>query len=191
MSHKPLDMLKKDHQRKRSSTNSHHHRKRLSDVDQIDALDIVPGGGYHHEGPFDATLASRNLNVKYSPVAAVAASNAAALRATPAEKIRDALDRHMPLSGVADVPPGERDGLGRAYHYHETNVMTEEGGNLGQEYRLVSFSDHIGLNTTNFCRVNMLSQLMRILMRISMIIQRVELMLKILALNCAIEERIA
>jgi hypothetical protein len=136
MSHRPLDMIKDDHAKKRSAHQGH--RKRISDVDQIDALDSVPGGGYHHEGPFDATLASRNMNVMTSPVAAVAESNAAALEATPAEKIRDALDRHIPLDGVASVPPGERDGLGRAYNYHETNLMTEEGGHLGEEFGLVS-----------------------------------------------------
>jgi len=132
-SHSPLAMLKEDHAK--AAAHKSHHRKRLSDVDQIDALDSVPGGGYHHEGPFDATLASRNMNVMTSPVAAVAESNAAALNATPVEKVRDALERHMPLDGVASVPPGERDGLGRSYDYRETNVMTEDGGDYGKEVR--------------------------------------------------------
>jgi len=96
----------------------------LPGVDTIDALDTVPGlGTYHHEGPFDATLASRNLNSKFSPVAAVAESNARALEATPPEKIREALEGHRPLDGVAIVPPGERDESGRVYEYEENNLM--------------------------------------------------------------------
>jgi Pal1 cell morphology protein len=92
-------------------------------VDTIDALDTVPGGGYHHEGPFDATLASRNMNSKISPVAAVAGTNALALEATPPEMIREALVGHRPLDGVAVVPSGERDKNGRVYEYEENNLM--------------------------------------------------------------------
>jgi hypothetical protein len=93
----------------------------------IDDLDSVPGGRYHHEGPFDATLLSRNLDVQSSPVAAVARSNQDALKATPQEKIRDAVRSHVPLDGVAAVPPGERDGLGRVYSYEEMNLMADQG----------------------------------------------------------------
>ena len=73
-----------------------------------------------------------------SPVAAVAETNAKALEATPPENIRQALEGHRPLEGVAQVPPGQRDARGRLYEYRETNLMTEEGGDLGKWHGLVS-----------------------------------------------------
>ncbi|KAF2674921.1 hypothetical protein BT63DRAFT_420180 [Microthyrium microscopicum] len=131
MSHRPLDMIKKDN---KTANRSPHLRKRsIPGVDQIDVLDTTPGGQYHHEGPFDATLASRNVNQKYSPVAAVQESNMAALKATPPENIADAVRQHRPLDGVAVVPPGMSDRYGRTYNYKETNLMTEgKGGDYNQ-----------------------------------------------------------
>jgi hypothetical protein len=138
MSHRPLDMLKAD---TKTARRSHHLKKKsIPGVDTIDALDNVPGGDYHHEGPFDATLASRNLNAITSPVAAVAGTNAQTLNATSPEKIRDAVVGHKPLDGVAQVPPGQRDPQGRLYEYKETNLMTDEGGDLGRWRGLVSDS---------------------------------------------------
>ena len=94
----------------------------------IDNLDFVPGGSqYHHEGPFDATLRSRNMVPQFSPVAAVADSNNEALKATPRERIQEAVERHMPLDGVAEFPPGEQDGFGRVYSYEELNMMSDLG----------------------------------------------------------------
>jgi hypothetical protein len=133
MSHRPLAMLKQD--AKTVHRSPHLRKPSIPGVDTIDALDTVPGGDYHHEGPFDATLASRNMNSKLSPVAAVAETNALALEATPPEKIRDALRGHRPLDGVAAVPSGERDRNGRFYEYEETNLM--EG--LGKWTGVVSF----------------------------------------------------
>lgn len=120
-SHQPLSMLKDD-----SKAAHKTHRKRISGVDVIDSLDSVPGGKYHHEGPFDATLLTRNLVPTASPVAAVADSNREALRATPKEHIRDSLAFHRPLDGTARVPPGIPDEYGRVYEYEESNVNAEE-----------------------------------------------------------------
>jgi hypothetical protein len=125
MSHRPLDTLKQEN--KTAHRSPHLRKKQIPGVDMIDGLDSVPGGRYHHEGPFDATLLSRNLNVQNSPVAAVARSNRDALKATPREKIQDAVQRHMPLDGVAAYPPGESDEFGRVYSYEETNLMADQG----------------------------------------------------------------
>jgi hypothetical protein len=146
--------------RKRGNSLNHHHhhssssprsnngkssgdrrRRRLSvPVDTIDSLDFGPGGPYHHEGPFDATLVSRNLNLISSPVAALASSNAEALSATPRENVLNALTKHRPLEGTASVPPGVRDEWGRRYNYKESNVMQESGYGRLQAVGLVSFS---------------------------------------------------
>ena len=105
----------------------HLRKKHLPSADTIDSLDTV-GGSYHHEGPFDATLFARNTSNKSSPVQAVRASTLEALKATPKEKIKDSLERHRPLDGVATVPSGMRDGSGRVYNYEEgTDVMIEDG----------------------------------------------------------------
>ena len=68
------------------------------------------------------------MNAIYSPVAAVADSNREVLKATPLEMVWNAVSQHRPLEGVAVVPPGERDGLGRVYEYEEMNLMTEGKG---------------------------------------------------------------
>jgi hypothetical protein len=82
---------------------------------------------YHLEGPYDATLISRNTNLKNSPVEAVRESNIAALRATPRENIRDALDKHVPLQGVAIIPPGMSGLDGKPMDYEEgADLMREE-----------------------------------------------------------------
>jgi hypothetical protein len=120
MTHKPLDMIRKDSKRAGKT-----HRKRQSGIDTIDALDAVPGGGYHHEGPFDATLLTRNMVPGASPVAAVAESNAEALKATPAEFLSDSLVKHRPLDGIAVMPPGEPDQFGRVLEYQEMNINAE------------------------------------------------------------------
>lgn len=119
---RPLDVIRND---ARAAEKPHRHRKRISDVDQIDALDTI-GGTYHHGGPYDATLISRNLNKKYSPVAAVQDSNMETLRATPREYIIDSLERHLPLQGTATVPSGGMDISGRRMSY-------EEGADLMRE----------------------------------------------------------
>jgi len=65
-----------------------------------------------------------------SPVAAVADSTRETLKATPAENIKDSLERHVPLTGVAVVPPGHKDRFGRTYNYEEgDDMMIANGGN--------------------------------------------------------------
>ena len=105
----------------------HLRKKHLPAPDTIDSLDTI-GGSYHHEGPFDATLLARNTSNTISPVQAVSASNLEALKATPQEKIKDSLQKHRPLDGVAVVPPGGSDRSGHLYNYEEgTDMMIEDG----------------------------------------------------------------
>lgn len=128
---RPLDLIRND---ARAAERPHRHRKRISDVDQIDALDTI-GGAYHHGGPYDATLISRNLNKKYSPVAAVQDSNLETLRATPREYIIDSLERHLPLQGTATVPPGGMDLSGRRMSYEEGPDLMREPDAAGGAYK--------------------------------------------------------
>ncbi|KAA8642305.1 hypothetical protein EYZ11_002917 [Aspergillus tanneri] len=100
----------------------------LVNPDIIDRLDDAAIYQYHHEGPYDVVYAERNHDSKSSPVEALRSSNAETLKATPPEKIRDCLDSHRPLEGVAFYPPGHTDREGRAYEYEEgTNMMNDYG----------------------------------------------------------------
>jgi len=124
-SHRPLDMLK--HDAKLANRSPHLRKKHIPGPDTIDSLDTI-GGSYHHGGPFDATLLARNTSNISSPVQAVRASNMEALRATPVERIKDSVERHRPLDGVATVPPGMPDQSGRVYKYEEgADLMIEDG----------------------------------------------------------------
>ncbi|KAL8935437.1 MAG: hypothetical protein Q9211_004704 [Gyalolechia sp. 1 TL-2023] len=125
--HRPLEMIARD--QKLAHRSPHLRKKQHIGSDSIDKLDIV-GGGYHHGGPFDAASLARNLQYKNSPLEAVAGTNSEALKATPEEKIIDSIRRHRPLDGVAIVPPGHADRIGRVYNYQEgTDLMIEDGGN--------------------------------------------------------------
>jgi hypothetical protein len=81
---------------------------------------------YHHGGPYDATLRSRNLDPRTSPVAAVQESNMEALRATPREYVMDSLRHHVPLQGTSTIPSGE-------YDYRGSRMSYEEGADLMRE----------------------------------------------------------
>ncbi|KAI0473756.1 hypothetical protein GGR56DRAFT_666810 [Xylariaceae sp. FL0804] len=126
---RPLDQIRAE---TKAAHRAPHLRKRnLSGADQIDALaniGVIPGAApYHHDGPYEATLAARNRDPRIAPVAAVASTNEMALRATPREHVDDSLRRHVPLQGVATIPPGERDAFGRVYDYEEgADLMREE-----------------------------------------------------------------
>ncbi|KAI9669317.1 MAG: hypothetical protein M1831_000352 [Alyxoria varia] len=124
-SHQPLDTIAQENKRAQRSP---HLRKRYQPgTDAIDKLD--PTARYHHAGPYDAALMSRNLSPKDSPVAALSNSNAEALKATPRDKINDSLNDHRPLDGTALVPPGYTDAFGQTYYYEEgTDMMRELGG---------------------------------------------------------------
>ncbi len=137
-SHRPLEVLRKES--KKAHRSPHLRKKYISGTDTIDNLDTT-GGNYHHEGPFDAALLSRNLRAASSPVAALRTSNAEALRATPRENIKDSVERHRPLDGVAFLPPGVADKFGRTYNYEEgADLQREEGGDLGRWPGIVSRS---------------------------------------------------
>lgn len=133
-SHKPLDIIRRDSRKAHRSP--HLNKRHIPGADTVDRLDSTgPTLPYHHEGPYDAALLARNTSFESSPVAAVADSNREALKATPAEKIKDALEKHMPLEGTASVPPGERDQLGRVYNYEEGTDMMREANPPGGAYK--------------------------------------------------------
>lgn len=121
---------------KAPSRSSRHRRYPSIPPDPIDVLDNTsPAGAYHHGGPYDATLLSRNLNPKYSPLAAVRDSNMAALEATPREFVDDALTKHVPLQGTSSVPPGQRDLKGAVMRYEDGADMMREEGSHGGAYK--------------------------------------------------------
>ncbi|KAF2088379.1 hypothetical protein K490DRAFT_73301 [Saccharata proteae CBS 121410] len=133
----PLDQLKREEKLARRSP--HLHKRHIPGPDTIDRLDTI-NGKYHHEGPYDAALLARNTSYESSPLAAVAGTNAEAIKATPEENIKDAVERHRPIDGVAVVPSGMRDRFGREYHYQEgDDMMIVDGGNYkrwpGIEYK--------------------------------------------------------
>ncbi len=87
------------------------------------------------EGPYDATLISRNTNTKNSPVDAVRETNAEAIRATPREYIKDSLTKHVPLQGTAVVPPGMPGPDGRNMQYEEGADLMREPDAPGGAYK--------------------------------------------------------
>lgn len=133
MSHRPLLQLRKE--AKAADRAPHLKKRHLPGADTVDALDRSMGIAYHHEGPYDATLLARNTNYNSSPVEAVRVSNAEALRATPRENIRDALDRHVPLQGTAVIPPGMAGLDGRPMQYKEGADLMRESDAPGGAYK--------------------------------------------------------
>ncbi|KAF7960854.1 hypothetical protein EAE96_000526 [Botrytis aclada] len=134
MSHRPLDQLRQE--TKTAYRSPHLRKKHIPGADTIDSLDRTAiGGAYHHGGPYDATLMARNTSYKNSPVAAVAESNAEAIRATPRENIQDSLERHIPLSGTAVIPPGMPGPDGRIMNYEEGADLMREPDAAGGAYK--------------------------------------------------------
>ncbi|TLD29225.1 hypothetical protein PspLS_03613 [Pyricularia sp. CBS 133598] len=132
MSHRPLDIIKRD---VRAADRAPHLRKSgMPRTDIIDSLDTI-GGTYHHGGPFDATLAARNTNKMYAPVEALKDSNMEAIRATPREFLQDSLQRHVPLQGTSQVPPGATDFSGNVMDYEEGADLMREGDAAGGAYK--------------------------------------------------------
>ena len=115
--------------------NRHPHlrKKHIVGADAIDRMDTV--GGFHHDGPYEATLLGRNMSYTNSPVEAVSTTNEEALRATPREMIKDSVEKHRPLDGVAMVPPGMEDRYGNVYHYQEGTDMMVENSPEGGAYK--------------------------------------------------------
>ena len=145
MSHRPLEQLRKE--AKAADRAPHLKKKHLPGADTIDVLDkSMLGGAYHHEGPYDATLLARNTSSQTSPVEAVRGTNAEALRATPRENIRDAVERHVPLQGTAVIPPGMSGIDGRPMRYEEGADLMRESDAPGGAYKrwegVVSYSQN-------------------------------------------------
>ena len=128
-----MDIVRRES--KKASHSPHLNKRHLPGADVIDRLDpAMLGRAYHHEGPYDAASLARNTG-KNSPIAALKTTNEEALKATPRENIRDAVERHKPLDGVAFVPPGEPDQFGRTYEYEEGTDMMREPGSGDAGYR--------------------------------------------------------
>lgn len=138
MSHRPLDQIRKE---QRAADRAPHLKvQKYPNTDTIDGLDSTTFGGvYHHGGPYDATLASRNHIKKYSPVEAVKDSNEKALQATPREYIEDSLRKHVPLQGTSFVPPGFPAMSGQVMMYEEGSDLQREREALGGAYKRYDF----------------------------------------------------
>lgn len=134
MSHRPLDQLRKE--AKTANRSPHLKRNQIPGADIIDSLDdSVVGGKYHHGGPYDATLMSRNTNYQTSPVAALENSNAEAIKATPKEYVRDSLTKHVPLQGTSVIPPGVTGWDGNVMDYQEGADLMRESDAPGGAYK--------------------------------------------------------
>jgi len=131
----PLAKIKREH---RVANKAKHLRKAVP-ADIIDSLDgsFFGDGIYHHEGPYDATLASRQIP-GYAPIDAVKYTNAQALAATPRASLIDSLTRKVPLQGVGMVPPGMVGPAGQRFDYEEDDIQRSQGG-LGRWPGVVSF----------------------------------------------------
>lgn len=125
-SNEPLKIIRRDS--KKAYKSPHLRKHHIPGADTIDRLDPSIGGfAYHHEGPYDAALLARNSSFENSPLAALQDSNAETLKATPQENVRDAVERHRPLEGTAQVPSGMPDRFGRVYTYEEGADLMHEG----------------------------------------------------------------
>lgn len=125
-------------------------------TDTIDSLDVsfFGDGAYHHEGPYDATLASRQIP-GYAPIDAVKYTNAQALAATPRANIIDSLTRKVPLQGVGMVPPGVVGPGGQRFDYEEDDIQRSQG-RLGRWPDVVgSISPITPLNTAPLHKIRL------------------------------------
>lgn len=133
-SHRPLDIIRKDSRKAQRSP--HLSKRQTHGADVIDKLDpTINKVPYHHEGPYDAASLARNTDSKTSPIAALTESNREALKATAPENVKNSLNKHVPLDGVAIVPPGEPDRLGHVYNYEEGPNQMFEGQPEGGQYK--------------------------------------------------------
>lgn len=119
----PLSKIKEEHKNADRSL----HIRRAIPPDTIDTLDVsfLGYGSYHHEGPYDATLASRQVP-GYAPLDAVKYTNSQALAATPRANIIDSLTRNVPLQGVAMIPSGAVGPGGQIFDYEEDDIMSTQ-----------------------------------------------------------------
>lgn len=145
MAERPLEQIRKEN--KAAHRAPHLRKQNITPTDQIDFLDNITGMAYHHDGPYDATLAARNKDPKYAPVEAVKVGNWEALKATPYEKLQDSLTKHVPLSGTAVIPPGEEDFAGRTMNYEEGADLMREEDAEGGPYRRWKARDDFYVST--------------------------------------------
>jgi hypothetical protein len=131
-------MLKREHRAANRAPHLHN-PQRQQPKDTIDTLDYSAPVAYHHDGPFDATMASRNTNKTYSPLEAVKDSNMEAIKATPREYLQDSLTKHVPLQGTASIPPGMQDMRGNTMDYKEGADLMRESDAAGGAYRRYDF----------------------------------------------------
>ncbi|KAK3706294.1 hypothetical protein LTR37_012809 [Vermiconidia calcicola] len=130
----PLNVIRRDSRKAHRSP--HLNKRSMPGADMVDRLDPAIGGrAYHHEGPYDAALMSRNRDPKTAPLGAIQSSNEEALKATPRENIKDAVERHKPLDGTAFVPPGHQDRMGRTYNYEEGADLMHESSSGDAGYK--------------------------------------------------------
>jgi len=80
-------------------------------------------------------MKARNTNKRYSPVEAVKDTTIDALEATPAEFVKDSLDKHVPLQGTAVIPPGMQDFSGQTMDYEEGADLMREKDAPGGAYK--------------------------------------------------------
>ncbi|KAJ9161456.1 Protein pal1 [Coniochaeta hoffmannii] len=136
MSHRPLDTIKQEQRAAMRAPYLHNprHKQPADIVDTLDQTGIVDVP-YHHEGPYDATMANRNRKKLYSPLDAVKDSNEEAIKATPREYIQDSLVKHVPLQGTAVIPPGMPDMTGHRMEYREGADLMREIDAPGGAYK--------------------------------------------------------
>ncbi|KAH0492399.1 hypothetical protein TgHK011_007357 [Trichoderma gracile] len=109
-----------------------------SNLDTIDRLDTSGPNGmpmFHHGGPFDAVLPSRNFDPRTSPMYALSGSLAEALRATPQEYIQDCLEQGIPLQGTATIPSGQLDYEGNRMEYEEGSNLVRDSDSIAVSYQ--------------------------------------------------------
>ncbi|OTA06791.1 hypothetical protein A9Z42_0075510 [Trichoderma parareesei] len=109
-----------------------------SNLDTIDRLDTSGPNGmpmFHHGGPFDAVLPSRNFDPRTSPMFALSGSLAEALRATPQEYIQDCLEQGIPLQGTATIPSGQLDYEGNRMEYEEGSNLVRDSDSIAVSYQ--------------------------------------------------------
>jgi hypothetical protein len=80
-------------------------------------------------------------------------SNEEALRATPREAIVDAVTKHRPLEGVANIPPGLPDRFGRVLDYEEgADLQREPGGDYRRWPGVVRCAPNCIVELANLCQ---------------------------------------
>lgn len=112
-----LDAIRRENRRARRDP-----LQKALPVDPIDKLDLSFGAPFHHEGPYDSTLFSRQVKGK-APVDALRSSNQETIDATPPGSLVDSLKQKIPLDNVGSIPPGRAAPGGHIMDYREENLF--------------------------------------------------------------------